>query len=430
MSNGLINRQYVGARYVPKIMGEWNKALQYEALSVVTYMGNSFTSKVPVPANVEINDENYWVNSGNYNAQVEEYRNNVQALSAQVTNLSTEVTNLSTEVNKVSKDINILKNKKIIFVGDSFISNYTNSWATYAKEYLNVEGYIWGVGGSGFAVQNYQWIDIMKNRENLVNNKEEITDIIFGSGGNDNSYSEIEIYNAMAKIKNYINSTYPNAKISVCYLGWTGIQKNRLIYTDGRNSYIKNCAKLGFRYLKGCEWVLHNYKYLKDNTDVNENDYLHPNDDGCIQLGLAVTKAYLNGCVDIYYEEIVRLNAGSDLSSLQGGAYFKIILHNEIIEIENVGYMNMVIKNSINYAGNLNIATFNTPNLYRNNITLTFFGNINDNPTGTNHTPMLLGSLKCISENTFTADYRGQNTNGASSLILGTTHITLSTMDN
>lgn len=75
MSNGLINRQYVGARYVPKIMGEWNKALQYEALSVVTYMGNSFTSKVPVPANVEINNTDYWVNTGNYNAQIENYRN-------------------------------------------------------------------------------------------------------------------------------------------------------------------------------------------------------------------------------------------------------------------------------------------------------------------------------------------------------------------
>ena len=67
MSNALINRQYVGARYVPKIMGEWNKALQYEALSVVTYMGNSFTSKVPVPANIEINntcyDKEYMINN-------------------------------------------------------------------------------------------------------------------------------------------------------------------------------------------------------------------------------------------------------------------------------------------------------------------------------------------------------------------------------
>lgn len=78
--DGLINRQYVGARYVPKLMGEWNKALRYEALCIVTYMGNSFTSKVAVPANVDITDENYWVNTGNYNAQVEEYRAETIAL--------------------------------------------------------------------------------------------------------------------------------------------------------------------------------------------------------------------------------------------------------------------------------------------------------------------------------------------------------------
>lgn len=91
MSNELINRQYVGARYVPKIMGEWNKALQYEALSVVTYMGNSFTSKVPVPANVEINNTNYWVNTGNYNAQVEEYRKEALEAKQLANNTSTDL---------------------------------------------------------------------------------------------------------------------------------------------------------------------------------------------------------------------------------------------------------------------------------------------------------------------------------------------------
>ena len=91
MSNGLINRQYVGARYVPKIMGEWNKTLQYEALSVVTYMGNSFTSKVPVPANVEITNVDYWVNTGNYNAQVEEYRQEVLKLKQGITCVTPEM---------------------------------------------------------------------------------------------------------------------------------------------------------------------------------------------------------------------------------------------------------------------------------------------------------------------------------------------------
>lgn len=128
MSNELINRQYVGARYVPKIVGEWNKALQYEALSVVTYMGNSFTSKVPVPANVEINNTDYWVNTGNYNAQVEEYRKEALAAKALANNTNSDLqafkknqTNTNTEFNKkielTTSALNELKN--VVFDGDT-----------------------------------------------------------------------------------------------------------------------------------------------------------------------------------------------------------------------------------------------------------------------------------------------------------------------
>lgn len=128
MSNELINRQYVGARYVPKIMGEWNKALQYEALSVVTYMGNSFTSKVPVPANVEINNTDYWVNTGNYNAQVEEYRKEALAAKELANNTNSNLqefkqnqtktnTELNNKINLTTSALNELKN--VVFDGDT-----------------------------------------------------------------------------------------------------------------------------------------------------------------------------------------------------------------------------------------------------------------------------------------------------------------------
>ena len=72
----MANRQYVGARYVPKFADpvEWNSALSYESLTIVTHLGNSFTSKKPVPAGVDIGNTEYWVNTGNYNEQVEEYK--------------------------------------------------------------------------------------------------------------------------------------------------------------------------------------------------------------------------------------------------------------------------------------------------------------------------------------------------------------------
>ena len=79
--------KYVGARYVPIVMGEWDKTKTYEPLMVVTYQGNSYTSKCYVPANIDITDTNYWIESANYNAQVESYREEVRQLRKNVGDL-------------------------------------------------------------------------------------------------------------------------------------------------------------------------------------------------------------------------------------------------------------------------------------------------------------------------------------------------------
>lgn len=128
MSYGLINRQYVGARYVPKIMGEWDKNIPYEALSIVTYKGNSFTSKIPVPAKVDIGDETYWVNTGNYNVQLEEYRKEALEAKQLANNTNTDLqafkknqTNTNNEINNkigtTTSALNTLKN--VVFDGDT-----------------------------------------------------------------------------------------------------------------------------------------------------------------------------------------------------------------------------------------------------------------------------------------------------------------------
>lgn len=79
-------RQYIGARYVPKFASpvEWDNVRSYEAMTIVTHLGNSYTSKIPVPAGVDIENGEYWVNTGNYNAQVAEYANKVDSLKKSV----------------------------------------------------------------------------------------------------------------------------------------------------------------------------------------------------------------------------------------------------------------------------------------------------------------------------------------------------------
>ena len=84
-------REYVGARYVPLYIGDWDNTVTYEPLSIVTYQGNSYTSRQYVPSGIDINNTQYWICSGNYNAQVEAYRQEVVSVSNYVSTLETTV---------------------------------------------------------------------------------------------------------------------------------------------------------------------------------------------------------------------------------------------------------------------------------------------------------------------------------------------------
>lgn len=70
----MANNRYVGARYVPIVVGSWDTGSTYEALSVVMYQGDSYISKIPVPANIDITNTGYWAKCANYNAQWAAYQ--------------------------------------------------------------------------------------------------------------------------------------------------------------------------------------------------------------------------------------------------------------------------------------------------------------------------------------------------------------------
>ena len=99
-----MNRQYIGARYVPKIEGAWASNTSYEALTVVTYNNASYTSKIPVPHTVGNPADNpeYWVCTGEYNAQVAQYAEQVTEYKGEVDTLSDTVSDLETTVSNLS----------------------------------------------------------------------------------------------------------------------------------------------------------------------------------------------------------------------------------------------------------------------------------------------------------------------------------------
>ena len=103
---------YVGARYVPKFADpiEWDTERGYESLTIVTYKGESYTSKCPVPPGIDIKNERYWALTGAYNAQVEEYKNQVKDLSAQVTGFAADNKEFREKIDQYDKDNAAMKN--------------------------------------------------------------------------------------------------------------------------------------------------------------------------------------------------------------------------------------------------------------------------------------------------------------------------------
>ena len=106
-------QQYIGARYVPVFAEpiEWDINKPYESLTIVTYQGNSYTSKCAVPGGTEITNTRYWAKTGDYNAQVAEYRAAVGDLSTQVTGFAKDNAEFREKITQYDKDNAAMKNE-------------------------------------------------------------------------------------------------------------------------------------------------------------------------------------------------------------------------------------------------------------------------------------------------------------------------------
>lgn len=283
----MANRQYVGARYVPKFADpvEWNSALSYEALTIVTHLGNSFTSKKPVPAGVDIGNTEYWVNTGNYNEQVEELRQ--------------EVKNSNT--------------KNIVLIGDSYGTNNGGGVIIEQPLPIVIKSYL-GIAdekfkykyqnGAGFANNGFI------NQLNTLNNDNNVTDVYVMGGWNDeigrNGITADDIKTAMTVFYSTALEKFPNCKVHLMFISWggyhthtwySGLYAAMLVYRDS--------PALGFVYHKDAENVMHN-KALMIEADS------HPNQNGVDKLAQVIS-CIINGGSPRYSYYFIY--TGNDISS-------------------------------------------------------------------------------------------------------------------
>nr|DAQ58505.1 MAG TPA: tail spike protein [Caudoviricetes sp.] len=104
---------------------QWNKASTYDSLTVVWDDAThaSYASKRPVPQNIELTNEFYWVRTADLDAQVEQYRQEVSAYAERVETLSV---NLENEIKRATASEAAIKSKldTLVSLGFKSVKDY------------------------------------------------------------------------------------------------------------------------------------------------------------------------------------------------------------------------------------------------------------------------------------------------------------------
>lgn len=90
----MANNVYIGSRYVPVFDGAWDATKSYEALTIVEYGNNSYTSKRPVPVGTLPTNTTYWALTGNYNGQISALQDQINSNSSNISSINNKINHM------------------------------------------------------------------------------------------------------------------------------------------------------------------------------------------------------------------------------------------------------------------------------------------------------------------------------------------------
>lgn len=136
----MANLQYIGARYVPKFFlnpddqsNDWKSGVQYEALTIVTYNNDSYTSKKVVPTTIgnPASNPEYWACTTRYTAALQALQTTVGNIENFVGDLplATQAQTLSGAVNELDGVIKREVGKAIFYFPNLESADYSASSA-------------------------------------------------------------------------------------------------------------------------------------------------------------------------------------------------------------------------------------------------------------------------------------------------------------
>lgn len=311
-------RQYIGARYAPRFVGLFDITQSYEALDVVDNgSGTSYITKKPTPAGTPLTDTNYWFLYGstsgaivNLQQQIDDMKDSdvPGSLQKQIDNNASDITALKT-----------LVKRKFCFVGDSYsITNFGHTgWIDLVNTKMGLTRgvdsfdarddvqYYGGSFGAGSFLTQLQALDTI-----VVDAPNTITDICVFAGTNEPANTDSDIRTGISNFMSYAKSHFPNAKVTIGFLGNS---------TNTSKANINGFCRCLEIYKKCGEWGAHyctNIEYANSDLD-NYYDSIHPN--SYDKISTYIASGIIRGSVDILNQhEYNTTGASLNVSNLNG----------------------------------------------------------------------------------------------------------------
>lgn len=126
----MATRQYIGARYVPKFVGDWDNTTAYEPLSIVLHNNASYTSKKQVPAGVLVTNTQYWVQTGSYNGFIQQLQHDIEVVDGKADDAK-DAADAAKDEADIAVNQSMWHDKKVCVYGDSLSSEDNDEYWAY-----------------------------------------------------------------------------------------------------------------------------------------------------------------------------------------------------------------------------------------------------------------------------------------------------------
>lgn len=252
---------------------------------------------------------------------------------------------------ELNEKISRAAKKYFIFQADSY-GNKSNEWPALLAKFLGIKStdyIIIAHDGDAFATDQGtqdKFVTTLQNNAYRVSDPQSVTDIIICGGRNDYRQYQTAIENGMEEYNSKAKELFPNAKISVGFIGWdlntTEIDNNKELYLSyGCSTYIKKAHSLGWNYLNGVEYIMHYSPYF-------QSDGKHPNSDGSKAIAEGIAAAYKTGFCEVKYSwrKIQTTPSGIATSFASTENFISENLHNNSITVWPGQYKNRIKVNN------------------------------------------------------------------------------------